>query len=72
MGGVLCRRLAVSIEEQRHGARPGGAGAMAVRSETGQALANAVDQPVEAGRVVGVYALALDRLRRLCCKNREA
>lgn len=37
---------------------------MAVRSETGQALANAVDQPVEAGRVVGVYALALDRLRR--------
>ncbi len=37
---------------------------MAVRSETGQALANAVDQPVEAGRVVGVYALALDCLRR--------
>ena len=37
---------------------------MAIRSETGQALANAVDQPVEAGRVVGVYALALDRLRR--------
>ena len=37
---------------------------MAVRSETGQALANAVDQPIEAGRVVGVDALALDRLRR--------